>query len=614
MKNRHLRLFVLGVVFVLMFSGVAAPAIVRPVAAQGALDDLHGPYVDSIIGDVIVGEDQEALALLADDIDMIGEQMDPAYLNQLLADPDIKLFQTDRLGYGLTVLPTTTFPWNYTLFRRAFAYTFDKEEGIQDIWGGFAAAQDSVIPSSQPSWSDEANLPDTYYAQDIQKAIDLLLAAGFVNDSTPDTFDGVTHQWWFEGPHGETLELDFWASVESGIAQAYGDLIADNLKDAHVKCQSVYISFNTWLPMFANHTLTEPVFLGNSLPTDPDWLFYEFHSSMTTQDWQNAASFSNATVDLLLEELLISNNLTRIQEIVDEVQLALWYESPWVLCYMNKILSFARDDDWQGHVNSAGEGAFRYWGRMKTAPIPLSAEDPDGDGFGGILRINLPTDIDSRNYLTTSSGYSDDILGMVYDSLIRQDPYSLDDVVGLAWNWSVSLLAATNQTVMTFELFPNATWHDGEAVTAADVNFTMYYLRDNAGHNWVSSYPDVHNVTIIDDYTVQVIANTSSYFVFHNVGFGIILPEHIWSAYPTTANFTTYDPTWPVGSGPFNFSAWVPGEFVQLDYYDQYYLRPPTRGAAAVVPGIDPILAIAAIAVVAVVVLVAGYFIGKRGK
>ncbi|MHA1839427.1 MAG: ABC transporter substrate-binding protein, partial [Candidatus Ranarchaeia archaeon] len=244
------------------------------------------------------------------------------------------------------------------------------------------------------------------------------------------------------------------------------------------------------------------------------------------------------------------------------------------------------------------------------------AEDPDGDGFGGTLRINLPTDIDTRNYLTTSSGYKDDILGVVYDSLVRQDPYTQEDIPGLAYNWYTTVDPATNYTVMYFDIFPNATWHDGTPVTSADINFTMNYLRDLTGHNWVSSYADVINVTIIDDDTVKVLANSSSYFVFHNVAFGIILPKHIWENYPTTSEMLSYDPEWPIGSGPFNFTEWVPGEYVELEFYEDYYLAPP--GRAAVTGGalisIDPIVLIAIVAGIAVVVLVAGYFIGKQRR
>ena len=64
MNSKKIRIFALGVVLTLMFSGVAAPLFVRPAAAVAptALSDLHGPYVDTIIGEVITGEDQEALA------------------------------------------------------------------------------------------------------------------------------------------------------------------------------------------------------------------------------------------------------------------------------------------------------------------------------------------------------------------------------------------------------------------------------------------------------------------------------------------------------------------------------------------------------------------------
>jgi ABC-type transport system substrate-binding protein len=437
-----------------------------------------------------------------------------------------------------------------------------------------------------------------------------------VNDSTPATFEGTYHDWWWEGPHGETLEIEFWASLESGIARAYGDLIAENLRDMHVKCESRIESFNFWLPFLANHSLPAPVFLGNSLTTDPDWMEWSFHSDYATVPYSNYAGIQNDTVDDLIEQMMAAVTPEEAEPIVDELQEILWYECPYVLCYMNKILSFARTEDWEGHVNEAGIGTFDYWGRVKTRPIAGGAEDPDGDGFGGTLRINLPTDIDTRNYMITTSGYTDDILETVYIPLVTQDAYDPSiDVPSLAYDWNVTVDDPANETTIVFNLFENVTWHDGTPFTAHDVNFSIYYLRDLSGHNWIDAYPDVASVDIIDNYTVQVNCDTDSFFVFHNVAFGLILPKHIWENYPTVANFTGYDPEWPVGCGPFNFTEWVPGEYVRLDYNPDYHLLPPGRTAPVVPPPlIDPILLVAVVAVVAVVVIVGGYFAMRRGK
>jgi ABC-type transport system substrate-binding protein len=611
-------LIVLGVITVLMFSSVGIAAVTRPTAAvTPALGDYHIGYVDRIISEVIEGADQEALALLDGDIDAIGEQMDPAYVNQLLADPNVKMFQTDRLGYGIITIPTWIYPWNVTQFRRATAYAFDKEEGVQNLWSGYALPQDCVIPSSQPQWTFEHNLTETYYAQDVAKAIEVLVAAGFQNDSTPATYQGTAHDWWFAGLDGSPLEVEIWSALssESTIASGYADLIAEGLRAAHIKAYDTEVSFNTYLAMYANHTITAPVFLGWGLSADPDWLYWDFHSDNLATDWLNPAAFSNATVDAYLEELIVSSNLTRIEELTDLIQEAIWYESPVILCYMNKILSFVRDDDYTGHVVDTGIGAHRYWGRMTVRPIPFGAEDLDGDGFGGTYRVNLPTDVPHRNPLTSSSGYHQDIMDCVFETLMRTDPYTGEDILGLAWNWSLTLDEATNTTKLTFDIFENATWHDGTPVTAEDVNFTMYYLRDMGGHIFTSAYPDVINVTITDTYSVEVIANTTSYFTLHNVGSGsYIIPKHIWETKTNTSALTSYDPEWAIGCGPYNYTVWVPGEYVQLDFYEDYYYAPPGRGAVAPPVGVDPLLAVAAVAVVAVVVLVAGYFIGKRGK
>ncbi|MDP1709529.1 MAG: peptide ABC transporter substrate-binding protein, partial [Candidatus Komeilibacteria bacterium] len=120
------------------------------------------------------------------------------------------------------------------------------------------------------------------------------------------------------------------------------------------------------------------------------------------------------------------------------------------------------------------------------------------------------------------------------------DSYSIDDA----------------QSVYTFTLKPNLTWHDGLPLTAADVAFTIQSIKDpNFKSPLYNTFRNVQ-VKLIDETTLELVLPEPFAPFLSLLTFGI-LPEHLWQEIdPTHAALAELNLK-PIGSGPYQFSSLV---------------------------------------------------------
>ncbi len=64
------------------------------------------------------------------------------------------------------------------------------------------------------------------------------------------------------------------------------------------------------------------------------------------------------------------------------------------------------------------------------------------------------------------------VAGNIYEGLLRYSP-KLEPLPGLAESWTVS----EDGKIYTFKLRKGVTWHDGKPFTAADVLFSIDFLK-----------------------------------------------------------------------------------------------------------------------------------------
>jgi ABC-type transport system substrate-binding protein len=572
-----------------------------------------GPYVDKLVFNVITQDDQQVLALQDDEIDLIGDMVDPSFLDTLTEAENIEVANVLRNGYGYVTINTAKYPYNITAFRRALAFALDKEAISDDVWDGLSVPQDSCVPQVNPG-SIEGQLPYTYYEANVALGQQLLAEAGFEDGPDADS--------WLEAPNGDAFDVLVECAQSSNIAIEVGQKVADALNALGIDAVSVPTDFYEYLNRLYFHGNYDIVFLGSSFNNfDLDWLAYEFWSDYADEPYWNFPNFANASYDAWRDQLLHATyweGAGGVLEAALEMQEVWVYQSPMIICYENVLLSAYRTDRFEGFVNDVSDGVPGWWTNNK-----VHLKDELGGPFGGTFRWSNPLDLDTFNFMVSSSAYTMNVLGELYDSLIQQDDEG-NDVNWLAESYTAEThedddSVPDGYTRFTFQMIQNATWTDGTPITGEDVAFSLNYFRDAPGNPYGADLTEMTAAYAPTTYTVVVEFGSESFWHLHTAAYKPVIPKavfqdvgldgwNLWNPDPPTETMVT--------SGPFNVSDYVAGEFVELTYNPNYFFgldRSTDTTDTGPATGPDFTMAIVAGAVgAAVVILVGGYVLMRQ--
>lgn len=126
---------------------------------------------------------------------------------------------------------------------------------------------------------------------------------------------------------------------------------------------------------------------------------------------------------------------------------------------------------------------------------------------------------------------------------------------------------------VTWKIKPGVKWHDGQPVTADDAVFTWQYARDPAtAAVTIGSYKDVQ-VEKIDAMTVRVTFQKPTPFwadAFVGIA-GCLLPKHHFGEYTGAKSREAPANLKPVGTGPYKFADFKPGDIVRGERNTEYH-------------------------------------------
>ena len=152
----------------------------------------------------------------------------------------------------------------------------------------------------------------------------------------------------------------------------------------------------------------------------------------------------------------------------------------------------------------------------------------------------------------------------IFEGLLTYD-FELNPLPRLAESWEVS----DDGLTYTFNLRDDVYWHDGEKFTSEDV---VYTLTEFIPEVHARSRPTFERVEVEapDDYTV-VLTLEEPYGPlirsFDAIG-APMMPEHIYAGTDIRNNPANRD---PVGTGPFEFEEWRPGQYIHLVANENYW-------------------------------------------
>ena len=198
---------------------------------------------------------------------------------------------------------------------------------------------------------------------------------------------------------------------------------------------------------------------------------------------------------------------------------------------------------------------------------------------GGVFVGSSFSDIQSMHPFLAEEETTNEVISLVYEPLVGTDPRTgLIAPTALADSWEI---APDNRTY-TFHLNRDATWHDGTDFTAQDVVFSADALANpDSGSAYQASFVDTfESWRAIDDDTFEMVAKEPTITALFPVLSLYIMPKHLWENVPLAEwrndpGASGTDPARVVGTGPFTFREWIPGDSVTLDRNDDYYGKVP---------------------------------------
>jgi peptide/nickel transport system substrate-binding protein len=134
-------------------------------------------------------------------------------------------------------------------------------------------------------------------------------------------------------------------------------------------------------------------------------------------------------------------------------------------------------------------------------------------------------------------------------------------------------LAADGKSV-TWKLKKGVTWHDGKPFTADDVIFNWNYAKDPAtAAVTIANYKDVI-VEKVDDYAIVIkFDKPTPFWANAFVGTqGMIIPKHLYADYSGAKSREAPTNLKPVGTGPYKFKDFKPGDMVSGDINMNYHM------------------------------------------
>ncbi|HEX4113346.1 MAG TPA: extracellular solute-binding protein [Stellaceae bacterium] len=220
-----------------------------------------------------------------------------------------------------------------------------------------------------------------------------------------------------------------------------------------------------------------------------------------------------------------------------------------------------------GAAAAAPSGAIALYGDLKYKPgfTHFDYTDPDAPK-GGAVKLNAIGTYDTFNPFTLK-GVKADGLGYLFDTLMVPSADEPDTQYGLV---AQSVEVAPDRLSVIFQLRPDARFHDGSAMTPADVIWTFDTLKAKGAPQYHLYYADVTKAEQVGEHGVKFTLRSAE-----NRELPLILGELpvLSKKYWQSRDFekTTLDQ--PLGSGPYTIASYDPGRSITYRLVPDYWAK-----------------------------------------
>ncbi len=542
---------------------LSAPSA-RAHAGRLDLSKVYGPRIEKLCMVIIANDDAKILAAEKGELDIISDITRPSDIDRLSRDPKLEMSLARGSHAFFLLLNNNSEPWNDKLVRQAAAEAIDRNNIVRTIFSGYCEPINSWLPPVSP-WALPDSTKNIYNRNEARRK---LRNRGYTWNVAGNLV----------APDGKPLKKMKLLTPLARVAPTTAELaeqIADSLHAIGFPVEVEPMDFSSMIAKLDRREYSLAV-LAWSMGRNPDSLYSFYHSSMNVEGGYNMTGTSDPELDAALVRLRFAKDKKNAEAASAESQQILSRLVPSIPIYSRFSVS-AVSKSWKNVLTTDRMTADNIWTLIMAEPK---------NGKMRQLNMILAEEPRNLNPFVAGTAYSWQVLGMIYESLIGTDPFTLEDMPALAGSWSVKTAGSgkSAHTELSFKILPGLKWSDGSKLTAHDVRATIDFLRKNKIPRFFDSVKDISSVESFDDGRLIVRMKGISYWYLDNIGGLPCMPERVISQIKDWQNWNPMDengkfgPAGLIGSGPFMLDEYKPGEYVMMKKNPHYRLLRNMRG------------------------------------
>ncbi len=337
---------------------------------------LLGPHIDGIIFKVYGTSDAAILALKKGSIDMFWWGIQPGYMEDLKANPDMEIFTNEKSALYYFGFNVRKAPFSDANLRRATATLVGEDFIIKRILQGYGIKMYSIVPPGNTFWY----CPDVpkygvglTREERIKKAYKILSDAGYTWAVPPvDDSGNVANGEGIMLPDGKPMEkftiLTPPADYDPHRAMC-GMMMQEWLRMMGIPAYSKPMAFGALIEQVKVRRDFDTFILGyGSLSLDPDYLRNFFISTNNKPRGWNMSGYSNPVFDKIANQSAETMNRDKRQKLIWEMQKIIMGDVPYIPLYNPKLIEAARKGKFTGWVQMLG-GIGNLWSFCQLKPM-----------------------------------------------------------------------------------------------------------------------------------------------------------------------------------------------------------------------------------------------------
>jgi peptide/nickel transport system substrate-binding protein len=194
-------------------------------------------------------------------------------------------------------------------------------------------------------------------------------------------------------------------------------------------------------------------------------------------------------------------------------------------------------------------------GAADAPAAPDAGAAASGPVTGGTLTMSFGEDF------VTFHPYFD-VTNSNFKPIFYEAPLRINDEGGFEPWLAESYEVSEDGLTVTLTLRQGIRFHNGREVTADDVVWAVEHARNTElGHHLSDRFQTATGATKIDDYTVTINYSEQTQSKLDGIARLYLFPQEALETIETT----------PVGTGPFQFVEWTPGEQLVAERFEEYW-------------------------------------------